>query len=247
MASRRDQLGVPSSQGPSGEARAHQGGHVLDMLHSFRGVLVDSPTSFAARTRQRRWELFARVFPQFSEMTVLDLGGTVEAWRRAPMRPKRVVVINLDPGADSDLDAVDFVRGDACDPPRQISGSNFDLAFSNAVLEHVGGHVNRQRFAETAQKLSSRHWIQTPYRYFPLEPHWLFPGFQFLPVAARVSISQRWPLMHTPSSDRNDALSATLGVELVSRTEMKYYFPDSEIVAERLGFLTKSLIAIKTE
>ena len=27
--------------------------------------------------------------------------------------------------------------------------------------------------------------VQTPYRYFPVEPHWLFPGLQFLPMGLR--------------------------------------------------------------
>jgi hypothetical protein len=33
--------------------------------------------------------------------------------------------------------------------------------------------------------------------------------------------------------------------ELVGRTEMQHYFPDSTIHQERIGGLTKSLIAIK--
>ena len=28
--------------------------------------------------------------------------------------------------------------------------------------------------------------VQIPYRYFPIEPHWLFPGLQFLPQRARI-------------------------------------------------------------
>ena len=31
--------------------------------------------------------------------------------------------------------------------------------------------------------------MQTPYRYFPIEPHWLFPGMQFLPLPVRWSIA----------------------------------------------------------
>ncbi len=41
-------------------------------------------------------------------------------------------------------------------------------------------------------------WVQTPYRYFPIEPHWIFPGFQFLPLSARTEISRRWPLGNPP-------------------------------------------------
>lgn len=229
-------------------AAAEQGGRPAGGehgLHRLRGLLVDSPTSVAAKARARRWDVFLAQFPGFRDMTVLDLGGTVEAWRRAPVRPEQVFVVNLDARADAELDGVEFVQGDACALPAAVSGRQFDLVFSNAVLEHVGGHLHRLRFAETVRSSAPRYWVQTPYRYFPVEPHWLFPGFQFLPLAARVEVSRRWPLVHTPSNRKEDALSAALGVELVSRTEMEYCFPDSHIVSEKLLGLPKSLIAIR--
>lgn len=53
----------------------------------------------------------------------------------------------------------------------------------NSPLEHVGGgHERRLRFAESVHALADRHRVQTPYRYFPIKPHWLAPGMQFLPV-----------------------------------------------------------------
>jgi hypothetical protein len=137
-------------------------------------------------------------------------------------------------------------QGDACNLPDHIKNGSYDLVFSNSVLEHVGGHAQRARFAESVHKLANSHWIQTPYRYFPIEPHWLFPGFQFLPLTVRAGLSQRWPLVHTKSSSRREGLEAALWVELVSRAEMSYYFPSSAIRAERIAGIAKSLIAIKS-
>jgi hypothetical protein len=117
--------------------------------------------------------------------------------------------------------------------------------FSNSVIEHVGGHAQRQRFAEAVHKLADRHWVQTPYRYFPIEPHWLFPGFQFLPMSARAQISYRWPLAHTRSASVDDGLAEAMSVELLSRAEMSYYFPHAEIQVERLLGAVKSLIAVR--
>jgi hypothetical protein len=95
------------------------------------------------------------------------------------------------------------VVADACNPvlPAPLSAERFDLVYSNSVLEHVGDHYRRQQFTETVHRHGTHHWVQTPYRYFPVEPHWLFPGLQWLPVRARIAVSQHWPLGHVPAPD----------------------------------------------
>ena len=75
--------------------------------------------------------------------------------------------------------------GDACDPVGAVGGRSFDLVYSNSVIEHVGGHQRRELFAQAVRDLAPSHWVQTPYRYFPLEPFWLFSAFQFLPLPSR--------------------------------------------------------------
>jgi hypothetical protein len=211
-----------------------------------RNLIVDGPASVGQRMRARRWDWFSSQFPNISAMSVIDLGGTADAWLRAPIRPASVHVVNLEP--EQAAPAADWIRadqGDACDLPDHIRNGSYDLVFSNSVLEHVGGHVQRMRFAEAVHKLGNSHWIQTPYRYFPIEPHWLFPGFQFLPLNVRAELSQRWPLVHTKSASKQEGLEAAMGVELVSRSEMAYYFPSSVIRAERIAGIAKSLVAIK--
>jgi Methyltransferase domain len=178
---------------------------------------------------------------------VIDLGGTAETWLRADVRPASVHVVNLEPEAPSRVPWIRSDQADACDLPAHIRSASYDLVFSNAVIEHVGGHAQRMKFAKAVHRLAPRHWIQTPYRYFPIEPHWLFPGFQFLPVTVRARISQSWPLTHTRSIGREQGLSAAMGVELIGRSEMAFYFPASVLKSERMAGLVKSLIAIKSD
>jgi hypothetical protein len=116
--------------------------------------------------------------------------------------------------------------------------------FSNSLIEHVGGHAMRVRLSDEVHQLAPYHWVQTPYRYFPLEPHWLFPLMQFLPVVARGPIARRWPLAHTRPASPDEARDSVMWTELLSVTEMKAYFPRSTMAKERLFWLTKSLIAI---
>ena len=215
-------------------------------LHALRWRLVDAPDSWGARRRNRRWTWFADTFPDLAEMSVLDLGGRVDTWELAPVRAKHVHVVNLEP-VPAELPAwAEADYGDACALPHQIANRRYDLVFSNSVIEHVGGHERRLRFAEAVRSLADSYWVQTPYRYFPVEPHWVAPAMQFLPVAVRTTVAHRWPLGHTRPPDRASALQDVLWTELLDRTQLRHYFPDATLRAERVLGLTKSVIAIRT-
>ena len=178
-------------------------------------------------------------------MSVVDLGGRLETWARAAVRPRHVHVVNLEKPPDEIPDWAEVDHADACALPSHLQARRYDLVFSNSVLEHVGGHERRMRFAESVHALGESHWVQTPYRYFPIEPHWLAPGMQFLAVRARTELARRWPLTHTPNKNYQVALERVLWTDLVDRTQMRYYCPESEIRTERLAGLTKSLIAVQ--
>jgi hypothetical protein len=201
------------------------------------------PASWTSRRKESRMCWLATTFPDLAEMSVIDLGGRLRTWQRAPVRPRRVHVVNLEsPQAEVPEWAV-FDQGDACALPAHITRCRYDLVFSNSVIEHVGGHERRLRFAESVHKLAGAHWVQTPYRYFPIEPHWLAPGMQFLPVAARAEMAQLWPLAIWRPASYQEALTRILNVELLDRTQMHYYFPTSILRCEKLFGITKSLIA----
>lgn len=218
------------------------------MTRKLRQLIVDSPNSLGGRARMRRWEMFKKEFPGAENLRILDLGGTVETWRRSPVRPRHVTVLNLYEPGTSDDEAVVPITGDACMATEILAragmDTKYDLVFSNSLIEHVGGHAQRVQLADQVRLLAPRHWVQTPYRYFPVEPHWLFPGMQFLPVAARVKIAMRWPLVPTKHEDVESARKHVLWTELLSVTEMRDYFPTSTIIHEHIFGMTKSLIAI---
>lgn len=199
-------------------------------------------SSLSGRARERRWRWLAETFPHLAEMRVLDLGGRPESWEAASVRPRQVVLLNVEALSEPPADWIIPVQGDALDPPDL---GRFDLVYSNSVIEHVGGYARRRTFAESVERLAPSHWIQTPYRYFPLEPHWLFPGFQFLPLPARAALSRLWPLGLFRPPDHATAVGEALGVEIISITELRYLFPESRIMREKALGLVKSLIAVR--
>jgi len=148
-----------------------------------------SPKSLAHRARARRWDLLSATFPNLAEMRVLDLGGRPTVWATAPVKPKQVVTVNYE-AHESPEAWITAIEGDACDLPRTIREDHFDLVYSNSVIEHVGGHERCLKFSESVHSLADSHWVQTPWRYFPIEPHWICPGLQFLPVPLRASVAR---------------------------------------------------------
>lgn len=207
-----------------------------------RDRIVDSPTSMGATMRARRWELLEQTFPQIEQLRILDLGGTTEFWLRVPRRPEHVTVVNLtEPGPGAEW--ITAIEGDACDPAN--ARGEFDLVVSNSLIEHVGGHAQRARLADIVRSAAPSYWVQTPYRYFPVEPHWLFPGMQFAPLRLRAAIARSWPLAHTKAATREEAMQEVMWTELVSKSEMASLFPDATILFERMAGLPKSMVAIR--
>ncbi len=218
----------------------------LPLVQQVTNAVADpyDPRSLSARARARRWDLLLRRFPDLGSMRVLDLGGMWQMWAAAPVRPKALTLLNL-AAQDSPEDWIEILAGDACDPPAALRDEHFDLVFSNSVIEHVGGPWRRKAFARVVESHGTHHWIQTPNRWFPIEPHYLFPGFQHLPVEARAAVAMRWPLGHNKTSNPRVALGGVLSSDLISARELRHYFPDSEVAFERVLGLRKSLIAVR--
>jgi hypothetical protein len=212
-------------------------------VDSIRNLFVTADTSLAGQMRLRRWELILKHLPELSEMRVLDLGGTMQWWSRAPVRPRHVTMVNLEPSEEAPWLTV--VTGDACYADRLVPGQSFDLVFSNSLIEHVGGHKARSALSHVIRSLAPRYMVQTPYRYFPIEPHWLFPGMQFLPTSVQWTIASRWPLGHTRGWSDSQALNEVMSTELLGATEMRTYFPDGHLYWERFLGLPKSIVIIR--
>jgi len=213
-------------------------------VQEIRDLLVNTDKSMAERLRQRRWEFVRPMLPELENMKVLDLGGSTDFWRRAPIRPRHVTIVNLET-MECEAPWLEAITGDACAADQLLVGRQFDLVFSNSLIEHVGGHSARVALAGVIRTLAPSYLVQTPYRYFPIEPHWIFPGMQFLPVPVQRRIAPRWWFGHTRGWSASDALEAVMATELIGATEMRAYFPDGQLLWERVLGIPKSMIVIR--
>jgi SAM-dependent methyltransferase len=204
--------------------QARDRGQVYAAAH--RGALARIAEPLARRARRRRHDIYRRVMAPRPEGRILDVGCGTEG------------LAGFEHGAEiTGLDAVErpnypgrrFVRGDARALP--FEPGSFEIAYSNSLVEHLDPS-DRPRFAAEIRRVAGRYWVQTPNRYFPVEPHVLLPGFQFLPQGAQRRL-WRLGMPRTPYER----------IELLSAAELRELFPDAVILRERFAGLTKSLIA----
>ena len=193
---------------------------------------------------------------------VLDLGGSNGVHLNSclagtEVSPKNVYIADLG-AAEVESAAVRFGY-----TPVVVSGSGplpfpdkfFDLVFCSSVLEHVtlpeeaawletsGARFGRlargrqRQFASEISRIGAGYFVQVPYRWFPVETHTWLPFVGYLPRFIQcpvIGISNRvWIKATVP-----DFYLPTAG-------DMAGYFPDAQILREKVWGLTKSLIAVK--
>ena len=80
--------------------------------------------------------------------------------------------------------------------------------------------------------------MQTPNRWFPIEPHYQLPLFQFLPRRVRMALNRRFTLGWQAKGQWEE-------ITLLGARDLRRLFPDAEIHREKVLGLTKSLIAVR--
>lgn len=207
-----------------------------------------NPNSLASRLRAERNKRFRSLISSLPRpLTVLDVGGTETVWETigfANQPDIQITLINIEP-SETSYNNISSIVGDARDM-RQFSEHQFDVAYSNSVIEHVGNLADTQRMAREVRRVGKHYFVQTPNRYFPIEPHFVFPFFQFLPRTVQIALVQNFNLGWVGRNpERKYAERAVDTIRLLSWNEMHGLFPDAKIEKERLLGLTKSIIAYK--
>lgn len=160
-------------------------------------------------------------------------------------RPVEVDLINLSPQplppTTPDL-TLQARIGDARALPEVPDGA-YDLVFSNSVIEHVGVFAEQLRMAREVKRIGRNYLVQTPNRWFPIEPHFLVPGWQFLPRDLRVFLHQHFRTgWYGRAGSYLQARITVDDVLLLDERDLRAMFSEAMILRERVAGLTKSLI-----
>jgi 2-polyprenyl-3-methyl-5-hydroxy-6-metoxy-1,4-benzoquinol methylase len=196
-----------------------------------------SKSKTVERWRQRRYQRFVEACGLQPTDRIIDVGA---GWGAALERfntENPIVAVDLSPQPSEWFasENVTVLEGDGTKLP--VGDSEFDVAFSNSVIEHVPPEL-QQAFASEIRRVARRYFVQTPNKWFPIEPHYQLPLFQFLPYSARRALNRRFTLGWQPKGYWEE-------ITLLSARDLRRLFPDAEIQRERVLGLTKSLMAVR--
>jgi ubiquinone/menaquinone biosynthesis C-methylase UbiE len=148
------------------------------------------------RNREKKHELFMRLFKPTVNDKILDVGYTNEN----ELNPyenyleKKYPYLNNITGlciqdcAPEQVYNKDLARGGDKFKTVKYDGKifpfgdkSFDIGFCNAVIEHVGNKNAQILFVKEISRVCKKVFLTTPNRFFPIETHTKYPFIHWLP------------------------------------------------------------------
>jgi SAM-dependent methyltransferase len=159
--------------------------------------------AISVRSRRRKLRLLLEELGPTAATRVLDVGADEVGFGAAGGQsgctthnfleelypwPERITAVGLHEGAGfrSRYPHIPYVQADGCDLP--FADGAFDICFSNAVIEHVGGVERQRAFVAEALRVARRVFLTTPNRWFPVEVHTRLPLVHWLPERAATRV-----------------------------------------------------------
>jgi hypothetical protein len=214
----------------------------------------DRQKAYGSSFRLKRFAIVKRMIEDIiakkGHCKIIDVGGEFNYWKQYLDQleglPIEVLIGNIDdrsvPFSDPRFTGT---YANACDLSFAATGS-FDLAHSNSVIEHVGRWKEMKKMADEIRRVANAYYVQTPYYWFPMEPHYRTIGYHWLPESWRARLLTWRSMGYFPkATDFNLAMEYVNDSILIDRLQMKTLFPDAQHSNERVFGLTKSLIATR--
>jgi Methyltransferase domain len=155
---------------------------------SSRHPLRSAATRVALRAREKMFRRFVESVPFDAGSSVIDIGVTPDRdladsnfFERLYPHPSNLTATSIEDAAflESQYPGLTFVQTDGTNMP--FGDRRFDVAFSSAVLEHVGDRNAQRHFVDEMCRIADRFFITTPNRWFPIEVHTFLPLLHWLP------------------------------------------------------------------
>ena len=94
--------------------------------------------------------------------------------------------------------------------------------------------------ASEVTRVGKKYVIQTPNKYFFIEPHYLLPFFQFLPNSLKFFILTKTKMSRLKKWDKELAKQYIDEIRLMNFNEIKTLFPNCKVYFEKFLGMNKS-------
>ena len=92
--------------------------------------------------------------------------------------------------------------------PLPFADGQFDLAYSNAVVEHTGSRDHQRAFVAELCRVAKRVFVVVPNRLFPVEHHTGLPLVNYLPLPSFRALLRRTKFAHWAREENLNPLFA---------------------------------------
>jgi hypothetical protein len=155
-------------------------------------------------SRRGKFRVFMDAFRPTAETTIVDVGVVDSGFGQGGGAssthnfleamypwPSQITAVGLGelPSFERAFPEVTTIRADGRDLP--FADGEFDIAFSNAVVEHVGDEAAQRAFIAELCRVARGVFVTTPNRWFPVDVHTLLPAVHWLPHRPRNAMLRR--------------------------------------------------------
>lgn len=185
-----------------------------------------------ASRRKRRVEFLLAKINTRPNMKVIDIGCGIDGRSFEDHAPTDWHIVGVDLHDKARISHkhqnFKYLKHDAQDLS-QFANSEFDLAISVGMLEHITDDVAFERIASEIQRVAKQHVVVVPYKYCWLEPHYGVPFFPLLPYAMKVALVKICNLSNQRAVLSKDPDYIRRNYRWLSNAEYQRVFPDSRI------------------
>ena len=206
---------------------------------------VPIASRLSLHVRRAMFQRFVALMAPTPDSTVLDLGVTGETgspdanyFEQWYPHKNRIVCAGVEDASDLErrYPGTAFTRIRPHEPLPFADGQ-FDILFSNAVVEHAGSRAQQRFFIREAVRVARRFFVTTPNRWFPVEMHTALPMLHYLPARVHRRVLSAIGMKYWATEDHLNLLDAR---------SLRDLFPSDgnvTIARVRLGAVVSNLIA----
>ncbi|MDZ7331448.1 MAG: class I SAM-dependent methyltransferase [candidate division KSB1 bacterium] len=196
---------------------------------------------FRERSREQKFNLFLEQLDPQPDDVILNIGAGNGLFLESCYKQRdKIIALDISLTMLHDLKrkypGVQCLVADARALP--FKDQSVKIAFSNAVIEHVGANSYQQQFANEIQRVCQKFFVTCPNKYFPFEFHYRLPLYQFVPKSIQRWLYKKFRIGLWYEDKWED-------INLLSFRQLKKLFPGTTVIKQRVTLLPETLICYK--